>query len=261
MNSIMQEASSLAKAVEQAWLKAGKPQKFSIRVFEDAEKNFLGITTKPAKIALLFEKEDVLNKTETDTRKKDASLYVKTTGDKRPSNYPPTSPEQRKTGTENKQPQQRPEIAPRKPQPVDKQPAPQQARPTSTAPVKAPVIPAPVRTTLTKPLTPVTPRTEQTNEQDQDQENRSKIFWTDEMISISTNWVQDALNKMDRKDMTFTTEIKRYHLKFSFNKPISDDPEKQKNLFRNYAYLIMQTVRNRLKKQLKYHKIVLTSDH
>ena len=39
------------------------------------------------------------------------------------------------------------------------------------------------------------------------------------------------------------------------------DPEKQKNLFRNYAYLIMQTVRNRLKKQLKYHKIVLTSDH
>lgn len=246
MNSIMQEASSLAKAVEQAWVKAGKPQKFSIRVFEDAEKNFLGITTKPAKIALLFEKEDILHKTDSDLRKKDT----------RPQGY---------TGQPQQAPQRKPETSAFTKTTDDRsrkqQPVPQQARPT-TAPVKTVTPPAPVKITPVAPpiVSPATPTRPEGNE-NTDQETKSKIFWTDEMISISTNWMQDALVKMDKKDITFTTEVKRYHLKFSLNKPIMDDPEKQKNLFRNYAYLIMQTVRNRLKKQLKYHKIVLTSDH
>lgn len=50
----MEEASSLAKAIENAWNRAGKPQSFSIKIFQDAEKNFFGITTKKAKIALFF---------------------------------------------------------------------------------------------------------------------------------------------------------------------------------------------------------------
>lgn len=54
MKSIIQEASSVAKAIEAAWLKAGKPQNFSIKIFQEAEKNFFGITSKPAKIAILF---------------------------------------------------------------------------------------------------------------------------------------------------------------------------------------------------------------
>lgn len=220
MNSIMQEASSLAKAVEQAWLKAGKPQKFSIRVFENAEKNFLGISTKPAKIALLFEKEDIATKADYDTRKKEA----------RPQNY--TQPQQPKK-----------QEAPRKPQ-----------QQTSTQQVR------PAQTKQTPSATPA-PAGLQTPQQGEFEEGKTKIFWTDEMVDIANSWVRDALEKMDKKDLKFTSEIKRYHLKFSFSKPLSDDPERQKNLFRNYSYLIMQTVRNRLKKQLKYHKIVLTSDN
>jgi len=55
MKSIMEEASSVFKAVEKAWTQAGKPQEFSIKVFEEPVKNFLGFTTKPAKIAIFFE--------------------------------------------------------------------------------------------------------------------------------------------------------------------------------------------------------------
>jgi hypothetical protein len=54
MKSIIHEASSIAKAVEQGWIKAGKPQEFSVKVFEDAERNFFGFTTKKAKVAIFF---------------------------------------------------------------------------------------------------------------------------------------------------------------------------------------------------------------
>ena len=55
MKSIMQEGSSVIKAVEKAWEAAGKPREFSIKVFEEQQKNFLGLTTKSAKIAIFFD--------------------------------------------------------------------------------------------------------------------------------------------------------------------------------------------------------------
>ena len=51
----MHEASSLSKAIEQGWIKAGKPQEFTIRILEEPQKNFFVLTTKLAKIALFFE--------------------------------------------------------------------------------------------------------------------------------------------------------------------------------------------------------------
>lgn len=56
MKSVIQEASSIAKAIEQGWLKAGKPKDFSVKVFEEPEKNFFGFTTKPAKIGIFIER-------------------------------------------------------------------------------------------------------------------------------------------------------------------------------------------------------------
>ena len=55
MKSIMEEASSISKAVEQAWNRAGKPQEFKIKIFEEPVRNMLGFTTKPAKIAFFYE--------------------------------------------------------------------------------------------------------------------------------------------------------------------------------------------------------------
>ena len=58
MKSVIQESSSLCKAIEQGWIKAGKPKEFSIRILQDANKNFLGITTQTAKIAVFFGRID-----------------------------------------------------------------------------------------------------------------------------------------------------------------------------------------------------------
>lgn len=55
MKSVFEEASSIAKAIEKGWEKAGHPYKFSVTIFEKPEKNFFGITKKLAKIGIFFD--------------------------------------------------------------------------------------------------------------------------------------------------------------------------------------------------------------
>lgn len=54
MKSIMEEASSIIKAIEKGWARAGNPKEFTVKVFEEPEKNFFGITTRSAKIGIFF---------------------------------------------------------------------------------------------------------------------------------------------------------------------------------------------------------------
>lgn len=54
MKSVIQEASSLIKAIEKGWEKAGKPREFTVRILEEAQRNFLGLTTKQAKVGIFF---------------------------------------------------------------------------------------------------------------------------------------------------------------------------------------------------------------
>lgn len=59
MKSIVEEASSLAKAIENGWVRAGKPEEFTVRIFEEPEKNFLGFSKKPAKVGIFY-KEPII---------------------------------------------------------------------------------------------------------------------------------------------------------------------------------------------------------
>jgi hypothetical protein len=54
MKSIIQEASTIAKAIEQSWQRAGEPKEFSVKILELPERNFIGMTTRSAKIAFMF---------------------------------------------------------------------------------------------------------------------------------------------------------------------------------------------------------------
>lgn len=57
MKSIMQEASSVSKAIDLAWNRAEKPSQFSVKVLEEPERNLFGLTVKSAKIAIYFEEK------------------------------------------------------------------------------------------------------------------------------------------------------------------------------------------------------------
>lgn len=55
MKSVVQEASTIGKAIEQGWKAAGEPRDFSIKVLEIPQHNFLGFTTRSAKVAIVFD--------------------------------------------------------------------------------------------------------------------------------------------------------------------------------------------------------------
>jgi predicted RNA-binding protein Jag len=63
MKSLVEEASSITKAIEKAWARAGKPESFSVKIFESPEVGFLGFTKKSAKVGIFFE-EVTVEKTE-----------------------------------------------------------------------------------------------------------------------------------------------------------------------------------------------------
>ncbi|MDR3646790.1 MAG: hypothetical protein P4L22_04605 [Candidatus Babeliales bacterium] len=57
MKSIIEEGSSISKAIETGWLKAGKPKEFTVKIFQEAKKNFFGFTKVAAKVAIFFQEE------------------------------------------------------------------------------------------------------------------------------------------------------------------------------------------------------------
>lgn len=63
MKSIMEEASSIAKAIEKGWTRAGKPKEFTVRIFEEPQKNFLHFTVKPAKVGIFFKEQAPVKET------------------------------------------------------------------------------------------------------------------------------------------------------------------------------------------------------
>jgi hypothetical protein len=69
MKSLVEEASSVSKAIEKAWIRAGKPVSFSVKIYEEAQSGFLGFNTTPAKIGLFFE-EQIISKNQNEGRKK-----------------------------------------------------------------------------------------------------------------------------------------------------------------------------------------------
>jgi len=52
MKSMLHEASSIVKAIEKAWINSGKPLEFTVKILEEGEKNFLGMTKRPAIVSV-----------------------------------------------------------------------------------------------------------------------------------------------------------------------------------------------------------------
>ncbi len=55
MKSIVEEASTITKAIDAAWQRADKPEEFSVRIFEHPQRNFFGFTVKSAKVGIFFQ--------------------------------------------------------------------------------------------------------------------------------------------------------------------------------------------------------------
>ncbi|MBD3273555.1 hypothetical protein GF385_04375 [Candidatus Dependentiae bacterium] len=78
MKSLLQEESSVAKAIDKAWDISGKPYEFTVKVLSNEVRNFLGILKSPAVISFSYnpkfrtdkEKVDEIRKVKKDNIKK-----------------------------------------------------------------------------------------------------------------------------------------------------------------------------------------------
>lgn len=69
MKSIMEEASTISKAIESAWNRAGQPQEFTVKILEHPKTSFFGLkTSKSAKIAFFFNELTVKVKESADAK-------------------------------------------------------------------------------------------------------------------------------------------------------------------------------------------------
>jgi len=222
MKSIMEEASSIAKAIEKGWDRAGKPQEFTVKVFEEAQKNFLGLTTKPAKIGLFFQEAAVTQPTGRQTR---------------PEKSHSQSP--RKTG-------------------YQEQPSRQNNRSENPSATHG----RHERDIQIRPERSQQPKAENTRGENQSskKEHLSTSPWNPDLVASAQEWVNQSLQTLGLKSLDCTVEVDRYALKFQFSKLITENSEREKILFRSWAYLIMQALRQKYKRPLKGLKVILMSN-
>lgn len=239
MKSIMEEASSLAKAFAQAWEHAGKPIECTVKILAEPEKNFLGMTTKSAKIALFFNEAPAhsFGAKKSTSQPQAPRQEVKRNAPKPAQEQQPRQPQQRRAQqprTERAQTERVQETRAERTQPER----------VVTERVK-PVAPV---TEQQLELIPSTPKVEATP--------RIRPTWSDEMSSVAQAWVKESLTIMG-SDATFETSMARSTLTFTFNKPIIEDLEKERLLFRSWSHLIVQHVKQSFKVHGKELKIIL----
>lgn len=195
----MEEASSVIKAIEKGWVQADKPQEFTVKVFEVEEKNFLGMTSKPAKIALFYKE----------------AIPVAT-----------------------KQPQQR--------------------KPQYPAPNNRDIQRDERKSEKTNRQQPRHPIIKEANAEKKAPEKREPV-WTPDMIQHTQQWITETLSSLGKPNIASTTEVKNYYLKITFAVPLLADQNKERLLFKSFAHLIIQALRNKFKKSFKGFKIILLS--
>ncbi len=203
MKSLIEEASSISKAIEKGWIRAGKPRNFSIKVYEEPEKNFFGMTTKSAKVAIVFDEKTVTVPAE---KVAPVSTQIRQEQPKRQS-------------TTQQRPQQKQPRA--NTQPQDRAP---QSEPNR-----------------------------------QKTEHNRVIELTDDMKESITTWLNEALRLMSMPSISFSLHAADQLVRITFNTRLLEDNNQEKLLFRSLSYLIIASLRNKFKKNLRGLKLVLAT--
>jgi hypothetical protein len=242
MKSIIEQASSIIKAIEKAWNQAENPKEFSIKIFEQEERNFFGMSTKPAKIGIFFGND----KPNTHERpiskpqqkiKECRSSFVKTTEDRPSSSKVTPATENKPTVKPVTQSTQRPQMA----QPKQATP---QAKPSNQPSQQKTSTPEKVQQPKAVADVEIKPR-------------RIPTTWNDTMVTTAHNWLKQTLSLMGLPAVGFNSEVAGKNLKLTFEAPLIADPMQEKQLFRSFAHLIVSSLRNQYKQEIKNLKVVL----
>ena len=228
MKSIMEEASTVFKAIEKAWIRAEKPSSFSIKVLEEPVKNFIGMTVKSAKIAFYFDEQPVQKakpqqQAPTQQRKAHAAPQAQTQHKQRreePREHHEVAQERKPRAQQPQQPKQPAKVA--APKPVEPAPAPK-AKPEVESP-----------------------------------EIHPGAIWKAEVLVTAEQWLRETITQLG-SESTFTSLAINNQLTIQFNKPIAEHAN-ERMLMSALAQLMMQSLRHRYKDEVRGLKVMLKSE-
>lgn len=280
MKSIMEEASSILKAIEKGWHNAGQPKEFTVKIFEEPQKNFIGITTKNAKIGLFFNEEQLAKQqAPTKQRERAATAYSGTAQTGKEFQRPERQrAQQTRQQPEKPQAKHKLQVRPLTDKSATKDVANKARMTGSTAsgseanePVttgaisigsdrQAATTAVGARRKEEKAKETTKFKTQEGSISEEAKAAPQQPIWTEDMLDTIKKWIKETLDMLNLSNIDFTIEPSHFHLKILFKSHIYEDQTRERQLFSSLSTLLIQMLKYRYSRPLKGYKIILTSE-
>ena len=284
----MEEASSIAKAIETAWNRAGQPTEFSVKVLELPQTSFFGLkTSKSAKVAFFFNEATVTvkvkesapqqrhaqqrpvtlrqhgNKSESsDQQRRPQHPRYDNRGSqsqegREPSDYTKNADrhdtrqprEQREPSDYNKSSADRRENRGFE-QRQDQRNRPQGPRRTDDRQR---------RPDFNKPDRHEDRRPRHDGERTEHGHSQERETWSPEMVQVAQEWIKETLVLMGKPDITVNTQVSHNYLKINLSASVLEDARQEETQLKSWGMLAMEAVREKAGRPLRSLRIILES--
>jgi|WetSurMetagenome_2_1015567.scaffolds.fasta_scaffold153456_1 predicted RNA-binding protein Jag len=225
MKSILHEAPTILKAIEKAWLDSGKPLEFTVHVHEEGEKNFLGISKRPAIVSITYEPKAY------EPRRQ------------------PKAPEKREQPSFARGQRPQPERGKRD-QRTD-------VRPKREFPEKTYQQPQPQPYQQQQQMQQQRQRQPMAQQQQFSQEE----FWTNELVNDIQIWFKEMITLLGITT-AYDHKTDRRMLQLIFQDAVLPTADDERQLFIGMSYLLIQFLKKKYKKKLRgYHLVITTKNY
>jgi predicted RNA-binding protein Jag len=253
MKSIIHEASSLGKAIDQGWEKAGKPQEFTIRVLEEAERGFLGFTKRSAKVAIYFEEH--VSKPQRGERSQ-RSNYQERDAERSAG---PTKNRTRDSRDEHSRPErnERPERQRREqPRRDNRDNRENQERAEHTRAARD----AAVTRNAEKAAYRAEHEFERTAESSSQapRERTRQIQWAEPMNEFAKNWLRDAAKNLGVDDVGIDVMVDGMAMRITIDRRLLTDAERERKMLTSWSILLLAAIKRAYSVGLRGHKIQIS---
>lgn len=242
MKSIMEEATTIVKAIENAWVRAGKPQEFTIKILEHPETGFLGLkTVKSAKIALLF--SEVASRHETSRQPRPTTRQAPDRSSDRPERSERSYDRQPRQGSGRQMPQRRER---------DQRPERQDRYERYDRPERTEH-----RQERSEPRSEYADRSERTDRSDNMNRDQNRLVWTPEMVEAAQEWLRETLVLMGHPDVTVKPYVANNYLKLTLDRSIGTDAQQEEILLKSWVGLALSALQEKFNQSLRGLRLVL----
>ncbi len=228
MKSVLQEGSTVEKAVVLAWQEAGQPIEFTIKVLEKGEKGFLGFSSHPAVVSIIYD------------------LPV-------PKKQERNRPQRRAPRPRNDQAEKAkpaPRIVAR---PMIKADKPEKSEPIRQRRV---VTPAEKKPVAPKPAVSVEKKDSKLVENKVDEKKRE--LWLPEFVDDLKIWFAEAL-KIVGTNSEFDVKVEGALLTLKLKEPFSESKDSSRALYASLSFLLIQCLKKKHRKRLRGYKLLVTA--